>query len=154
MRQLLLIQGANMAWLGKRQPELYGTITAAELDARVLERAAELGCALDIVYTHLEGEAIATLYRAVEDGLDGLIMNPAGFTYSGHALRDAVLGCAGLPYIEVHMTNLDARGIRSVLAPAARGVIAGFGAQSYLLALEAMAPLLGPQSTEKKAARK
>jgi 3-dehydroquinate dehydratase-2 len=65
-------------------------------------------------------------------------MNPAGFSYSGHALRDAILGCDGLPYIEVHISNLEKRGMKSALAPAAVGVIAGFGLDSYRLGLEAM----------------
>ena len=151
MTRILLIQGANMAWLGKRQPELYGTVTAAELDALVLERAKALGCTLDILYTHIEGEAIAALYSAHDRGLDGLLMNPAGFSYSGYALRDAILGCAGLAYVEVHMTNIESRGMRSALAGAAKGVIAGFGAQSYLLGLEALVALVGTEPAKKKA---
>ena len=139
MPRILLIQGANMAWLGKRQPELYGAETAAELDARLRERAARLGIDLEIFYTHVEGEAIARLYRGVEEGIDGLVMNPAGFTRTGFALRDAIAGCAGLPYVEIHITNIEKRGIRSVLADAALGVIAGFGLYGYELALKAMA---------------
>ena len=139
MPRILLIQGANMAWLGKRQPELYGSETAAELDARLRERAARLGIDLEIFYTHVEGEAIARLYRGVEEGIDGLVMNPAGFTRTGFALRDAIAGCAGLPYVEIHITNIEKRGIRSVLADAALGVVAGFGLYGYELALEAMA---------------
>ena len=139
MPRILLIQGANMAWLGKRQPELYGAETAAELDARLRERAARLGIDIEIFYTHVEGEAIARLYRGVEEGIDGLVMNPAGFTRTGFALRDAIAGCAGLPYVEIHITNIEKRGIRSVLADAALGVIAGFGLYGYELALEAMA---------------
>ena len=139
MPRIMLIQGANMAWLGKRQPELYGAETAAELDARLRERAARLGVDIEIFYTHVEGEAIARLYRGVEEGIDGLVMNPAGFTRTGFALRDAIAGCAGLPYVEIHITNIEKRGIRSVLADAALGVVAGFGLYGYELALEAMA---------------
>ena len=139
MPRILLIQGANMAWLGKRQPELYGAETAAELDARLRERAARLGVDIKIFYTHVEGEAITRLYRGVEEGIDGLVMNPAGFTRTGFALRDAIAGCAGLPYVEIHITNIEKRGIRSVLADAALGVIAGFGLYGYELALKAMA---------------
>ena len=136
--KILLIQGANMTWLGRRQPEIYGTATAAELDVFVNSHAARLGCALAIHYTHIEGEAIARLYQEVEDGIDGLIMNPAGFTYSGFALRDAILGCTDLPYVEVHIGNLEKRGMKSALANAAIGVVAGFGLDSYRLGLEAM----------------
>ncbi|MCZ6629271.1 MAG: type II 3-dehydroquinate dehydratase, partial [SAR324 cluster bacterium] len=109
MTSILLIQGANMAYLGKREPELYGTTSAAELDNLLMAHAADKGYALDIFYTHLEGEAIGRIYEAAEQGVDGLVMNPAGFVYAGHALRDCVKA-AKLPYVEVHMTNIDARG--------------------------------------------
>ena len=136
--RILLIQGANMAWLGRRQPEIYGTETAAALDARLAAHAKRIGAALEIFYTHVEGEAIARLYRGVEEGIDGLIVNPAGFSHAGYALRDAILGCSGLPYVEVHVSNIEKRGIRSVLAPAALGTIAGFGLDGYRLALDAL----------------
>ena len=153
MPKILLIQGANMAWLGRRQPEIYGTETAADLDARLEAHAKRLGLALDIFYTHIEGEAIARLYRGVEEGIDGLIVNPAGFSHAGFALRDAILGCAGLPYVEVHISNIEKRGIRSALASAALGTIAGFGLDSYRLALDAMAERLGaPDPGESRAA--
>ncbi|MCZ6472395.1 MAG: 3-dehydroquinate dehydratase [SAR324 cluster bacterium] len=141
MTSILLIQGANMAYLGKREPELYGTTSAAELDNLLMAHAADKGYALDIFYTHLEGEAIGRIYEAAEQGVDGLVMNPAGFVYAGHALRDCVKA-AKLPYVEVHMTNIDARGMRSALADVAVGMITGLGVQSYLLGLEAMLHLL------------
>ena len=141
MRTILLIQGANMAYLGKRQPELYGTTTAAELDARLHAHAQERGYGLEILYTHSEGEAIERIYRAVEAGIDGIVMNPAGFTYAGYALRDCLLAVP-LPYVEVHMTNIEKRDIRSVVSVAARGVIAGLGVRSYILGLDAMLMLL------------
>jgi 3-dehydroquinate dehydratase-2 len=137
MTKILLIQGANMAYLGRRQPELYGTTTAAELDAIVQAHAARNGYTLEIFYTHVEGEAIARLYQAVDDGVDGIVMNPAGFLYAGYALRDC-LRAVSFPYIEVHMTNIEKRGMHSVLAEAGVGMIAGFGIQSYLLGLDAM----------------
>lgn len=138
MPKILLMQGANMAWLGRRQPDIYGTTTAAELDEMLRGHAKRLGCELDIFYTHIEGEAIARLYQAVDEGIDGLVMNPAGFTHSGYALRDAIYGCTGLPYVEVHISNLETRGFRSALAPAAIGSVAGFGLDSYRLGLEAI----------------
>ena len=137
MRKLLLIQGANMAWLGRRQPELYGTTTAAELDALLRDDAMRRNCELDILYTHLEGVAIERLYTAADDGTEGLLMNPAGFLFAGYALRDC-LRAVRLPYVEVHMTNIDRRGVHSVLAEVADGVIAGFGVQSYRLGLDAL----------------
>jgi len=137
MTKLLVIQGANMAYLGRRQPELYGTTTAAELDQRLLAHARSNDYDLDIFYTHIEGEAIERLYQAVDQGVDGVVMNPAGFLYAGYALRDC-LRAVSFPYIEVHITNIEKRGMHSVLAEASVGVIAGFGLESYILGLEAM----------------
>ena len=141
MTKLLVLQGANMAYLGRRQPELYGTTTAAELDQRLREHALSNRYDLDIFYTHIEGEAIERLYQAVDEGVDGVVMNPAGFLYAGYALRDC-LRAVSFPYIEVHITNIEKRGMHSVLAEASVGVIAGFGLESYILGLEAMLRLL------------
>ncbi len=140
--KLLLVQGANMEWLGKRQPELYGTTTAAELDAMLLERARALGVDLEIVYTNVEGEAVSAIYRALRAGLDGLLFNPAGFLHAGYALRDC-LRSIDVPAIEIHMTNIEKRGFGSITAEAAVGSIAGFGVDSYRLALDAMVKRLG-----------
>ena len=145
MPRILLIQGANMCHLGKREPEFYGTTTAAELDAMLQAYARTRGMELDIFYTNVEGEAITRIYEAANNGVAGLVMNPAGFNYSGYALRDCVKG-AGLPYIEVHMSNVEARGIPCVVAPAAQGVIFGLGTYSYVLGLEAMMHLLSQKS--------
>src|SRR5215470_8642029 len=122
MRRILLLQGANMSYLGHRQPEIYGTVSAAQLDAMLQEHARARGFELDIFYTQLEGEAIARLYRAVDEGIDGLVMDPAGFTHAGYALRDCVLTLP-FPYVEEHMTNIAKRGLVSAVAPAAVGTI-------------------------------
>ncbi len=137
MTKLLVLQGPNMTYLGRRQPELYGTTTAAELDQLLNEHARTNTYDLEIFYTHLEGEAIARLYQAVDEGVEGLVMNPAGFLYAGYALRDC-LRAVSFPYIEVHMTNIEKRGIHSVLAETSVGMVAGLGLQSYFLGLEAM----------------
>ena len=126
-----------MTYLGRRQPELYGTTTAAELDQLLNEHARTNTYDLEIFYTHLEGEAIARLYQAVDEGVEGLVMNPAGFLYAGYALRDC-LRAVSFPYIEVHMTNIEKRGIHTVLAETSVGMVAGLGLQSYFLGLEAM----------------
>ena len=137
MTKILLLQGANMVWLGQREPELYGTTTANELDAIMRARAASAGITLDIFYANIEGEAIARIYQAVKEGVDGLLMNPAGFTYAGFALRDCIKAVS-LPYVEVHMTNIARRGTRSVLAEVANGVVTGLGISSYLLGLDGL----------------
>ncbi len=137
MPRILLLQGPNMSYLGKRQPELYGTTTAAQLDAMLLGHARAKGYALDIFYTHSESDAIERLYREVEAKLDGVVMNPAAFLFAGYALRDC-LRAVPFPYVEVHMTNIEKRGIHSILAETAVGMVAGFGVESYVLGLEAM----------------
>jgi len=135
--KLLLIQGANMEYLGRRQPELYGTTTAKELDALIRRRARELGVSVEIFYTNIEGEAVSAIYKADRARFDGLLFNPAGFLHAGYALRDCLRSIA-MPAIEIHMTNIEKRGFGSITAAAAVGMIAGFGTDSYLLALEAM----------------
>ncbi len=135
--KLLLIQGANMEHLGRRQPELYGTTTAKELDAVLRKRARTLGVALDILSTNTEGEAVSAIYKADRAGVDGVLFNPAGFLHAGHALRDCLMSIQA-PSIEIHLTNIEKRGRRSVTAEAAIAVIAGFGVESYLLALDAI----------------
>lgn len=139
--KILLLQGANMTYLGRRQPEIYGTTTAAELDAMLLACAKENGFELEIFYSNIEGEAINRLYRAVDEGFDGLVMNPAGFGYAGYALKDC-LAALPFPYIEVHMTNIEKRAMRPITREVAKGVIFGFGIQSYFLGLDAMCGLL------------
>jgi 3-dehydroquinate dehydratase-2 len=151
MTRILLVQGANMAYLGKREPEIYGTTTAAELDAMLQGRARERQVELDIFYTHIEGEAIGRIYRAADDGVDGLLMNPAGFIHSGFALRDC-LRAIQLPYVEVHMSNIDKRGLKSVTAETARGTIAGFGVRSYFMGLDALIELAAQQRAAEKTA--
>lgn len=135
--KLLLIQGANMEYLGRRQPELYGTTTAKELDAALRRHAKGLGVDLEILYTNTEGEAVSAIYRADRDKIDGVLFNPAGFLHAGHALRDCLRSISA-PAIEIHITNIEKRGYGSVTAEAAIGMIAGFGVDSYVLALEAM----------------
>jgi 3-dehydroquinate dehydratase-2 len=139
--RVLLVQGANMEWLGHRQPELYGTTTAAELDAMITAEAEAKGVTLDIFYSNIEGEAISRIYQAARDGVDGLLMNPAGFHYHGYALRDCIKE-ARIPYVEVHMTNIDKRGMRSVIAEEAVGMVTGLGLDSYSLGLEALIRVL------------
>ncbi len=137
MPKILLIQGPNMSHLGRRQPEIYGRTTAKQLDAMLRKHAQANAYGIEIFYTHSEAAAIERLYQAVDAKLDGLVMNPAAFLFAGYALRDC-LRAVPFPYVEVHMTNIDKRGIRSILAETAVGMIAGFGVKSYVLGMEAM----------------
>lgn len=153
MTKILLIQGPNMSYLGRRQPELYGRTTAAELDALLRAHARAHKYQLDIFYTHSEGEAIARLYRAVDERVDGLVMNPAAFLYAGYALRDC-LRAVPIPYVEVHLTNTEKRGLHSILAETAVGFVAGFGVRSYHLGLEALLGHLQAKGRSPRAASK
>jgi 3-dehydroquinate dehydratase II len=137
-----------MAYLGKREPEIYGTTTAAELDRMLQQHAHARGFELEIFYTHIEGEAIARLFRAADEAVDGLLMNPAGFNYAGYALRDC-LRAMPFPYVEVHISNIEKRGIKSVTAGTARGVIAGFGLSSYTMGLDALLAMTGAGKARK-----
>ncbi len=135
--KILVIQGANMNWLGKREPEKYGTTTAAELDAMMRDHAAKHGYDLEIFYTNSEGACLDKIYEGVQRGVDALVMNPGGFTYGGKAIGDCIRGTR-MPYVEVHIKNHYASGgSHSVIADAAIGVIMGFGVQGYPLALDA-----------------
>lgn len=135
--RIVLVQGANMEWLGIRQPEYYGTTTAAELDGIIAGYAKTRNVDLEMFYTNYEGEAISRLYEAARRGIDGILMNPAGFMLHGSGLKDCLVGI-GAPYIEVHMTNVEKRGRRSILASVADGMVAGFGIESYTLGLDAL----------------
>ena len=129
MTRILLMQGANLTYLGKREPSIYGTTTAAELDARLQAHAREKQYELEIFYTNVEGEAINRIYQAADAGVNGLVMNPAGFSYAGYALKDCIKGAA-LPYVEVHISSIAKRNIHCVLSDVAEGVITGFGMHS------------------------
>ena len=142
---ILLIQGANMEYLGRREPEHYGTTTAEDLDRMLMDEAGRREIRLDIRYTNLEGEAIGWIYQADRGDAAGLVMNPGGFVYGAYALRDC-LKDVSLPYLEVHMTNLDRRGMRSVTAGEADGMIMGLGIRSYVLALDAIKAIIAGDS--------
>ena len=137
IKKIILIQGANLTHLGKREPEIYGRTTPDELNTTLLDYAERRNFELEIFYTNVEGEAINRIYRCADQGFDGLVMNPAGFSYSGYALKDCIKG-AGLPYVEIHISNVAKRNIHCVLSEVSVGVITGFGMYGYQLALDAM----------------
>ena len=136
MTKILVLQGANLNWLGRREPEKYGTTTAEELDAEIRRHAERNKFEVEIVYCNAEGNAIDTLYDAERRGIDAVVMNPGGFSYSGYALRDCIQGI-GIPLVEIHITNHYARGIHCVTSRAARGIVMGLGVQGYFVALDA-----------------
>lgn len=146
MRKILVFQGANMNWLGKRQPEIYGTITADQLDERLRAYAEEKGFELQIFYTNVEGEGIERLQQAEDESVDAIVMNPAGFSYAGYALRDAIKSIT-VPVVEVHISHQVRRGIDAVTTEAAVGVVFGFGLHSYILGIDAALHLVGGRSS-------
>lgn len=141
MKKILLLQGANLTYLGKREPEIYGTTTPEQLNERLCAHAKQHAYHLEIFYTNIEGEAINKIYQSADNKFDGLVMNPAGFSYAGYALKDCVKG-SGLPYVEIHISSIAKRNIHSVLSDIAEGVITGFGMHGYILALDAMVEIL------------
>ncbi len=140
---IYVLNGPNLNLLGTREPEIYGADTLDEIAGRLEDRARELGVEVDIRQSNHEGHLIDWLHEAQAEGAKAVILNAAGFTHSSVALLDAVKAVS-TPVIEVHLSNPQAReGFRrrSLIAAAARGTIAGFGALSYLLALDAAACL-------------
>ena len=142
MTKILILQGANLNWLGRREPEKYGTTTAEELDAKIRRHAERNKIDVEIVYCNVEGNAIDTLYDAELRGIGAVVMNPGGFSYSGFALRDCVQSIR-IPLVEIHITNHYARGIHCVTSSAAQGIVMGLGVQGYFVALDAASDLAG-----------
>jgi len=140
MHQILVLHGPNLDALGTREPATYGRVTLAEINRRLELLAEELGCKVECLQTNHEGVLIDALYGA-RGHVSGVLLNPGGLTHTSIALRDAVLA-VGLPVIEVHVSNPHARESfrhRSHISGAAVGVVQGFGADSYLLALRGLA---------------
>lgn len=137
---VLLLQGPNMNYLGKRQPELYGRTTAAELDAICYDHAQQIGLKLSIFYTNSEGAALDRIYKAVEEeDMAGIVMNPAAWSVgsAGTSMRYCLMSI-DRPYVEVHLRNQYQMKNVSTLADLAIGVVQGFGIHSYILGLDAM----------------
>lgn len=139
---VLVIHGPNLDLLGAREPDVYGTLTLAEVDAYIACEGELLGISVRSVQHNSEGAIVDELHAAAGK-VDGIVLNPAAFTHYAYALRDAI-AAIGTPTVEVHLTNPDAREAfrsRSVVAGVCRGTIAGFGVESYCLALRALAAL-------------
>ncbi|MGV3072193.1 type II 3-dehydroquinate dehydratase [Corynebacterium phoceense] len=137
--KIVVLNGPNLNRLGKRQPEIYGSTTLADVEAMVADRAAQLGLEVEFFQSNHEGALIDRVHAAA-DAKAGLIINPGGFTHTSVALRDALAEVAdGAGFVEVHISNVHAREEfrhHSYLSPIARGVIAGLGTFGYLAALE------------------
>lgn len=136
--KVLVINGPNLDLLGERQPDLYGKLTLKEINEKMVQLAKELKCEIEFFQSNHEGKIVDTIGEA-RGKFDFLIINPAAYTHTSVAIRDAIVG-AGVPTIEVHLSNIYAREEfrrKSLIAPVAIGQICGFGPDGYLLALRA-----------------
>lgn len=139
MARLLLLHGPNLNLLGTREPQIYGSTTLAQINDAARARCEAAGCAFDSLQSNSEAELVERIHQAYTDKVDFIVINPAAFTHTSVALRDALAGVA-IPFIEVHLSNPHAREAfrhHSYLSDLALGVVCGFGADSYTLALEA-----------------
>ncbi|KVQ01039.1 3-dehydroquinate dehydratase [Burkholderia ubonensis] len=145
MKKILMLHGINHNMFGKRDPAQYGTITLAQIDARLQGLAAELSVQVESFQTNSEGAMCERIHRAFEERQDAVLINAGAWTHYSYGIRDAlaILTC---PIVELHMSNIHAREPfrhHSVLAEIVSGQICGFGVQSYLLALRAAVSALG-----------
>ena len=137
--KILCLNGINLNMFGKRDPAQYGTVTLAEIDAQVKKLGQDLGASVEFFQTNFEGVMVEKIHQAHTDGVDAVMINAGAWTHYSYGIRDAlaILKC---PIIEVHMSNIHAREAfrhQSVIAEIAKGQIAGFGVDSYLLGLRA-----------------
>ncbi len=136
--RVLYLNGPNLNLLGTREPGLYGRLTLAEIEAQVRSLALSLGAEIDFRQSNHEGELVTWIQESPATH-EVIVLNAAAYTHTSIALRDAI-AATGQPTLEIHLSNVHAREEfrhRSLIAPVCRGVIAGFGAQSYILALHA-----------------
>ncbi|MBB3809346.1 type II 3-dehydroquinate dehydratase [Pseudochelatococcus contaminans] len=152
-----ILNGPNLNLLGQREPAIYGSLTLADIETRLRDKAATLGrnagVAVDLAFaqTNIEGELVTLVQRAGLEGA-GVILNAGAYTHTSIALRDAIAG-AGALVVEVHLSNVHAREQfrhHSMIAAVAHGVISGFGATGYELALEAIVPLLQGRQQDRR----
>jgi len=139
MARLLLVNGPNLNLLGTREPDRYGTVRLEEIEARLRARAEAAGHSLEAFQSNAEHALVERIHRAAEEGVDFILINPAAFTHTSVALRDA-LSAVAIPFIEVHLSNVHAREAfrrHSYFSDIAAGVISGLGALGYELALRA-----------------
>jgi 3-dehydroquinate dehydratase-2 len=137
--KVLVLHGPNLNLLGIREPDIYGRVTLAEINNEIMNLGAELSCDINIIQSNSEG-ALIDIIQSAPGTYDGILINPAAYTHSSIAIRDA-LSAVALPTVEVHLSNIHSREAfrsNSFIAPVVLGQISGFGANSYLLGLRAL----------------
>ncbi|MCM8758099.1 MAG: type II 3-dehydroquinate dehydratase [Candidatus Omnitrophica bacterium] len=143
-RKILVIHGPNLSLLGKREPHIYGRVTLNQINRALRKLAKEKGFKLKIAQSNYEGKIVDLIAKAKKDKFCALLINPAAYTHTSVAIRDAI-SASGIPTVEVHLSNIYTREDfrqRSLISPVAKGQICGFGLKSYLLGLEAIEDIL------------
>jgi 3-dehydroquinate dehydratase-2 len=142
-KKILVIHGPNLNMLGQREPEIYGNQTLDQINEQLLKLGQELGLMLETFQSNHEGELVTKIQHSA-GSCDGVMINPAAYTHTSIALRDA-LSLLDIPVVEIHLSNINKRESfrhKSLIADIAAARIAGFGAQGYLLALQGLAELI------------
>lgn len=143
MLKVLVIHGPNLNLLGEREVDIYGRLTIAQINSKLRDLAKEKGVEIEIVQSNHEGEIVELIGKA-RNNFDALLINPAAYTHTSVAIRDAIEAVA-IPTVEIHLSNIYAREEfrhTSLIAPVAKGQVTGFGLNSYLLGLEAVLGLI------------
>jgi 3-dehydroquinate dehydratase-2 len=138
--KILVIHGPNLQLLGDREPEIYGSMTLKQINSEIRKHAKSIGISIVTFQSNNEGDIVDKIGSAAKN-CDAIVINPAAYTHTSIAIRDAIAG-SGLPAVEVHLSNVSSREEfrrHSMIAPVCKGVIAGFGARGYLLAIDALA---------------
>jgi len=144
MKKVLIIHGPNLNLLGKREEAVYGKMSLDEIGKSLKVKAKELNLGLESFQSNHEGEIVQKVQDAKESGFSGIVINPAAYTHTSVATRDAI-SAIDIPVVEVHLSNIYAREEfrhTSLISPVAAGQIVGFGSKSYILGLEAVAGLI------------
>jgi 3-dehydroquinate dehydratase-2 len=148
-QKILVIHGPNLNMLGTREPEIYGHETLADIDTALKERGEQLGLHIETFQSNHEGKIVDKIQQA-RDTFDGIIINPAAYTHTSIAIRDA-LSMLNIPVVEIHLSNINKREAfrhKSLIADIVAARISGFGPRGYLLALNGLAHMLSNESPE------